>query len=104
MAQDNLGFMYDNGQGVTQDYKEAIKWYRKAAKQGHVSAQNNLGFMYYNGQGITQDYVQAHKWFNLAAVNGNATAKKNRDLVADLMTPAQIAEAQKLAREWKPEH
>ena len=58
--------------------------------------------MYAIGQGIIQDYVQAHKWWNLAAVNGNATAQKNRDLVADLMTPAQIAEAQKLAREWKP--
>jgi TPR repeat protein len=58
--------------------------------------------MYYNGHGGTQDYVQAHMWFNLVAAKGDAAAVKNRDNVASRMTPAQIAEAQKMAREWKP--
>ncbi len=58
--------------------------------------------MYMNGTGVTQDYVQAHMWFNLAAVKGDETATKNRDIVAKKMTPAQIAAAQRLAREWKP--
>ena len=58
--------------------------------------------MYANGQGVTQDYVLAHMWFNLSAAQGDADATKNRDRVAGKMTPARIAEAQRLAREWKP--
>jgi TPR repeat protein len=60
-----------------------------------------LGVMYANGQGVAQDYVQAHKWLNLGAASGNADALKNRDLVASKMTPAQIAEAQRLASAWR---
>ncbi len=97
-AQYNLGFMYKNGQGVVQDYKEAVKWYRKSAEQGNALAQSNLGFMYDNGQGVVQDFVRAHMWYNLGGSNGNKTGSKNRDLIAKEMTPAQIAEAQKLAR------
>ncbi len=102
-AQFNLGIMYYFGQGVLQDYAEAVKWYRLAAEQGYADAQNNLGLKYDLGQGVPQDYVQAHLWYNLAAAQGNELASKNRDIVADRMTPAQIAEAQRLARDWKPE-
>ena len=108
-AQYNLGLMYATGQGVPQDYAAAVLWFRKAAEQGRANAQFNLGLMYRDGQGVTQDYVQAHMWFNLAAARFDASEKeyrdkaaKNRDIVAAKMTPAQIAEAQKLAREWKP--
>ena len=99
-AQYNLGVMYENGQGVVQDYTEAVKWYRLAAAQGDADAQYNLGAMYDNGQGVVQDYVRAHMWYNLGAVSGKAEyAAKNRDSIAAKMTPPQIAEAQKLARE-----
>ena len=101
-AQFNLGLMYYDGEGVPQDYAEAVKWYRKAAEQGVAEAQSNLGLMYDNGRGVLQDYVRAHMWYNLAAAQGNKPATKNRDLLAKRMTPAQIAEAQKLAREWRP--
>jgi len=101
-AQNILGIMYDQGQGVTQDYTEGTRWYRKAAEQGNTNAQYNLGIMYDNGRGVTQDYVQAHMWFNLAAAKGGAFHMAMRDLLAKQMTPAQIAEAQMLAREWKP--
>jgi len=105
-AQAILGDMYTEGWGVKQDDAEAAKWYRKAADQGDAHAQNNLGVMYENGRGVAQDYVQAHKWFNLAAArypaSQSARAVKNRDRVAAQMTPAQIEEAQRLAREWKP--
>ena len=105
-AQNNLGNMYENGRGVPQDYAEALQWYRKAAEQEHASAQNNLGNMYKFGEGVPQDYAQAHMWFNLAASGfprgeDRDKAVKNRDTVAKRMTPAQISEAQKLAREWK---
>jgi TPR repeat protein len=101
--------MYDNGQGVLQDYVEAARWYRRAAEQGVATAQANLADMYAFGRGVPQDYVLAHMWFNLAAsrypaseIDARKKAIHNRDLVASKMTPAQIAEAQRLAREWKP--
>ncbi len=100
-AQFNLGVMYDKGDGVPQDYKEAIQWYRLAADQGTPSAQLNLGFMYDKGIGVPQNYVQAYMWYSLAGASGSAKGPNNRDLIAPKMTPAQIAEAQRLAREWK---
>ncbi len=92
---------------MPQDYAQAVKWYRLAADQGYAWAQNNLGNMYELGQGVPQDYVEAHKLFNLAAASVSSgdtreRAVKNRDRVAGMMTPAQIAEAQKRAGEWQP--
>jgi hypothetical protein len=58
--------------------------------------------MYANGHGVPQDYVTAHMWFSLSAAQDDGDAAKNRDVIAQRMTPAQIAEAQKLAREWTP--
>ena len=108
-AQYNLGVMYHRGLGVPQDYREAVRWFRKAAEQGSADAQGNLGVMYGNGKGVTQDYVLSHMWLNLAVSRFLASEKENRDkaikdrdIVAGVMTPAQIAAAQKLAREWKP--
>ena len=102
-----LGVMYGKGRGIPQDYADALQWYRKAAEQGDAHAQYNLGSMYRDGHGVPQDDVQAHMWYNLAASSYYPSeyrdeAVKNRDIVAMRMTPAQISEAQKLAREWKP--
>ena len=103
-AQHKLGVSYDNGQGVPQDFTQAVGWYRKAAEQNNAVAQSLLGTMYQYGQGVPQDYVESHKWFNLAASRVSAEKQKEyaegRDAVAALMTPAQLAEAQTLAREW----
>lgn len=101
-AQRRLGEMYFNGQGVPRYHAEAVKWFRQAADQGDVIAQTFLGSMYEKGQGVPQDYVQAHMWFNLAAAQQQEKAVAARDQLAKKMTPAQIAEAQRLAREWKP--
>jgi len=100
-AQFNLGVMYDKGDGVPQDDKEAIQWYRLAADQGTPSAQLNLGFMYDKGNGVPQNYVQAYMWYSLAGASGSAKGPNNRDLIVPKMTPTQIAEAQRLTREWK---
>jgi hypothetical protein len=102
MAQCNLGLMYAKGNGAPQDYAEAVKWFRRAAEDGYVKAQYNLGVAYEKGDGVEKDFVLAHMWFNLAAVQGDSDAKKQEDLVARQMTAAQIAEAQSLARVWKP--
>jgi uncharacterized protein len=72
LAQNNLGVMYQNGQGVPRDYAEALKWFRLAGDQGIALAQNNLGAMYQNGYGVPQNYAEALKWFQKAADQGNA--------------------------------
>jgi TPR repeat protein len=101
-AQEQLGYHYANGLGVTQDHAAAASWYRKAADQGRADAQASLGRMYVFGLGVPQDYVAAHMWFDLAAAKGNRDAPRERDEIAAQMTPEQVAEAQKLARDWKP--
>lgn len=106
-AEYELGFMYYAGAGVAQDYVAAAKWYGLAADQGFAQAQHDLGIMYLDGQGVPQDYVRAHMWLNLATSQlsekqGRAAAVEARDYVASKMTTAQIAEAQSLARQWKP--
>ncbi|MCY0147540.1 sel1 repeat family protein [Hoeflea sp. G2-23] len=102
-AQTMLGVAYDNGWwGVPQDYVEAAKWYRMAAEQGNASAQNSLGWAYKNGKGVPRDFVFAYMWFNLAASQGDAAAVKNRHSVANNLYGDQIAEAKRMAREWKP--
>ena len=110
-AQHFLGFMYVNGKGVPQNFAEAVKWYRKAAEQGNAGAQNNLGLMYLKGNGVALDYVQAHMWFDLAAAGLSvsetgmrSSAANQRDAAAKHMSSAQIAEAQRLAREWLTAH
>jgi TPR repeat protein len=90
------------GQGVPQDSAKALGWYSKAAEQGHANAQYDLGLMYSEGNGVPQDNVEAYKWFTLAAGNGVLMAKQFRKDITPKMTPAQITEAQRLAREWKP--
>jgi TPR repeat protein len=69
-AQYNLGVLYSNGDGVSQDFKEAIKWYRLAAEQEYPKAQFSLGSKYMQGQGVTEDLDEVIKWFRLAEKNG----------------------------------
>ena len=73
-AQKDLGFCYATGEGVRQDYAEAVKWYRKAAEQGYAKSQFNLGLCYVKGEGVRQDYAEAVKWFRKAAEQGDADA------------------------------
>jgi hypothetical protein len=91
--------MSEQGRGTAQDDGEAVKWYRLAAAQGVASAQDSLGRKYLNGEGVTQDNLRADMWFNLASVSGDADGAKNRDSVAGQMTPQQVAQAQKMARD-----
>lgn len=77
VAQYSLGVMYENGQGLPQDYVEAVRWYRLAAEQELYLAQNNLGVMYYEGRGVPQDYTEAFEWYRLAARQGDAMAQYN---------------------------
>jgi len=90
-----IGIQYQNGKVLLQDYVKALHWFHRAAEQGHERAMFHLGELYSEIKGVEEDLVQAHKWFNLAH------ASSKRDALAKKMTNEQIAEAQRLAREWK---
>jgi hypothetical protein len=109
VAQHYLGEMYYEGKGVPQDFGQADMWNRRAAEQGYVLAQGLRGDMYFSGKGLPKDYILAHMWYSLSISRFppewkalQKATERARDLVASMMTPDQIAEAQKLAREWKP--
>lgn len=98
-SQFHLGMMYDFGRGVRQDSKEAVKWYHKSAEQGYVDAQYNLGVRYATGTGVQRDVLKAYVWWNLSMLNGNTVAGNNKLLIAEKMTPDQIAKGQELSKE-----
>jgi len=96
-AQYQLGHLYYKHE----QYAEAAKWFRLAADQGRADAQSSLGAMYAEAEGFPQDFVQALKWFILAAAQNHDDAIQNRDRAVLVMTPDQVAEARKLAAQWK---
>jgi TPR repeat protein len=109
LGQHYLAYMLYRGQGTPKDVGEAVKWWKRAADQGHVPAQNDFGWMYVQGHGVPKNFVQAYKWFSIAATRADASqaqvrlrAVNNCKHVAAKMTATQIAEAQNLARTWKP--
>jgi TPR repeat protein len=91
------------GDGVVQDYALACHFWERAAAQGDAQAQFNLGMLYRDGQGVPQDDGRAYMWFSLAAAHSTDELQKmsvdNRDKVVRNMTPAQIAEAERLAQQ-----
>ncbi|MDE0049649.1 MAG: SEL1-like repeat protein [Rhodospirillales bacterium] len=108
-AQFEIGIMYYNGEGLPRNFRRAAKWLGLSARRGHAPAQGLFGFMYEYGQGIARNPVKAHKWYNLASSRLSPSrgklrelAKRDRDRVASRLSPAQLDEAQRLAREWRP--
>ena len=102
-AQSNLGLLYYRGQGVPQDDAMARQCFEKAAAQGDATAQYMLGSLYYRGNGVPQDDGRAYMWFSLAAAHSTGELQEmsvdNRDKVVRTMTPALIAEAERLAQQ-----
>ena len=76
-AQYNLGVLYHNGWGLTQDDTQAAYWWTRSSQQGGTQAQLNLGQLFYSGDGVKQDYDRARVWWTLAAAQGNAAAQHN---------------------------
>ncbi len=104
-AQVSLGLLYLNGRGVPQDYAEAARWWLKAAEQGELIAQVQIAMEYFRGRGVPPDPVRGHMWAEIAVSGDHPDefhdhATSIRDLIASYLTPGQIAEAQRLAREW----
>ena len=98
-AQTNLGILYLQGEGAPQSDQMALFWLSQAAEQGDVLAFAKLGWMYAEGRGMLQDLIRAHMWYSLSAAQGEQSATEARDALAKRMTPAQIAEAQRRARD-----
>jgi len=106
-AQVNLGRIYTDGEGVREDGAEAVRWYRLAAEQGDRNGQYRLGLMYHSGGGVPKDLVFAHMWYSLANRGlgiRNPQVTRTTDVIEPLMTPEQIAEAQRLSRGWIEAH
>jgi TPR repeat protein len=106
-AQFTLGKNYEAGRsGLKRDYAEAANWYRKSAEQGNIYAQASLGILYHSGKGLPHDDLQSEVWLTVSAAHAPKdvydTIAEMRDSVAHHLTPQQIAEAQKLASNWKP--
>jgi len=100
-----LGEMYRKGEDVPEDDAEAVRWYRLAAEQWGPQSQYRLGSMYQDGEGVPQDDVLAYMWYNLAAANGIDIAPRSKALLENfVLTREQIAEAQRMSREWMAEH
>jgi TPR repeat protein len=98
-SQFQVGWLYNEGKGVTKNYETAVKWYRLAAVQGYAYAQSRLGRMYEGGYGVSQNYILAYMWFSIAAMQWDKDAGKMRDKVTKHLTTAQLKTAQELARE-----
>ena len=90
---------YDNGRGVLQDYKAAVKWYRLAAKQELAVAQHNLGVSYAKGEGVIQNDVFGYMWLNIAATAGYKASAEDRSKLSARMTASDLSKARQLARE-----
>ena len=103
-ARNKLGIMYANGQGVARDDAAAAGWFRLAAEAGNADAPYYLGAMYGAGLGVAQDYVRALMWSDIAAARGIEEAAAQRAWMASKLTPAGIAEAERLARAWMEAH
>lgn len=101
-AQNNLGAMYRQGLGIPKNYEEALRWFRRAAEQGNGGAQNHLGLMYFEGEGVAKDVIQAYKWAYLSAQQEVEPAVLAVDFLEQQLTPEQIQEAKRLAKEWTP--
>ena len=100
-AQTYVGFMYENGLGLAQNYAQAVRWLRDAADQGAPTAQVLLGELYDRGLGVKRDFVQAEIWLNLAAAHAEPGQRDYwagmRDAVASKLSLDERAEAERRA-------
>jgi TPR repeat protein len=103
-AQFALGARYATGEGVSQNYSEAVRWFDKAGEQGHVVAQATLGAYYWAGRGVSQDLSKAYFWSILAQAGGDEASKYRVAVLASRMPHAQVVAAQERANDWIKRH
>ena len=100
-AQSNLGFMYSEGHGVSQDYAKSISWLSKAALQNDAHAQHNLGIIHGNGLGVPEDHFLAYLWFTVASENGHKSSALKGELAATRLKPEELKIAKEIARKCR---
>jgi TPR repeat protein/V8-like Glu-specific endopeptidase len=98
-AQNTLGMVYENGEGVPKNIAEALKWYRRAAERGNATAQYNLGMSYANGNGVIKDTLEALAWLNVAAIGGDADIINDRNILESKFNQQGVLQAQKRSKE-----
>jgi hypothetical protein len=103
-AQFAVGAHYATGDGVTQDYSEAVRWFTRAAQQGHVVAQGTLGAYYWNALGVHQDLNQAYFWSILAQAGGDQASKYRASILASRLNRVEVISAQQQANDWLKQH
>ena len=97
-----LGTRYLKGIGTARDADQGAKWIRAAAETGHARAQHVMGVLYSSGYGVAKDQRAAYMWLTLAAKRGFSDAKRARKKIEGALTPAERAEAEQRARDWRP--
>ncbi|MBC8325154.1 MAG: sel1 repeat family protein [Verrucomicrobia subdivision 3 bacterium] len=103
-AQNTLGVMLQNGEGVGADLNRAREWYELAANVGHPQAQSNLGHLYAMGIGVEKNIVKAYQWFALSAEAGDSQGRKNLAIVKRFISPEELEAAKARVTEWHAQH
>ena len=107
-GQFGIGYMHHYGRGVPKNPVEAVKWFRVSANNGNVPARQYLAIILHKGDGVEKDVVAAHMWYALYMKDApndrdRAYIKETMTKMERRMTPEQIAQAKKMAADWKPE-
>ena len=97
MAQFNMGWMYDNGEGMPEDDTKALEWYLKSAQSGHIESPNYIGILYDNGDGTPEDDIAAYAWWLIGIKRGDEAPRNNIDFLSEKLTPEQLAKAKELS-------
>ena len=112
MEQYQVGYCYEDGDQVPQDYVQAAKWYQKSADQGFAAAQYSLGLLYEQGRGVPRDYKKAYFWLSLAASAGSgqddralhAKVVSARDSAAQHLKRPELVQVQEQTLEFETKH
>lgn len=99
-AQVELSRMYREGHGVEQDFARSFSWSVKAAESGDVGAQLQVADSFAFGHGVKRDPVEAYKWYEISLLYWGSLAVNARDIVAEGMSPEEIATAKQRAQTW----
>lgn len=104
VAEFAVGTRYATGEGVTEDFAEAARWFTKAAEAGNVTAQSTLGTYYWAGRGVSKDPIKAYFWSLVAQADGDSSSKDRATLLASQLTHGQMLAVQQQAKEWVRRH
>ena len=100
ITQFELAKMYQRGQGIARDHRQAAKWYQQSAKHGYRRAQHLLGAMYAQGRGVAKNYIKAYAWCKISAAQHSRAARLKLKKIESQMSVEQVSYARKLSRQY----